>query len=160
MEGRSVITAIEVIIVLAVVLAGLGWLRSGTRRELRALHDSMDEAYHIPEVHYARDGIVNLDRCRANDVASVHQARPPETFRNLLLTPRQLERANIQRRLQGKPPLTRAGFLEAANNCPTYNRNSADWIAWFSRFNAREPSHMQLRSAVDGGALSVTIRPD
>lgn len=77
----------------------------------------------------------------------------------IILTPRQLERVNIQRKLNSRPPLNRAGFENAVAHAATRDRQpdtSANWLTYLILYEAFFDDHKTNRVACDA---SIAIRP-
>jgi hypothetical protein len=81
--------------------------------------------------------------------------------KSIFLTARELEHVNIKRRLSGKPPLTRAGFTNAAAlawDRPERQPDTvADWLTYLTVYECSIPGHTSPRTSVDTG---LTITPD
>lgn len=79
----------------------------------------------------------------------------------IALTPRDLERVNIQRRLAGRPPLNRAGFSNAVAHAWDQPRRQPDttqnWLTYLILYQVFSTDHQSPRVAVDQG---ITISPD
>ena len=79
----------------------------------------------------------------------------------IFLTPRQLERVNIQRKLRNKPPLNQAGFANAAAHAWDQPRrqpdNSSDWLMYFVMYECFFADHQSHLVAPSGG---LTIDPN
>ena len=79
----------------------------------------------------------------------------------IFLTPRQLERVNIQRKLRNKPPLNQAGFANAAAHAWDQPRrqpdNSSDWLMYFVMYECFIADHQSHLVAPSGG---LTIDPN
>lgn len=71
----------------------------------------------------------------------------------IVLSPRQLERVNIQRRLAGRQPLNRAGFSNAIAHAWDQPRRqpdtSSDWLTYLILYQCFLSDHQQHRVAVD-----------
>lgn len=73
------------------------------------------------------------------------------------LTARELERANIRRRLAERKPLSRAGFQAAIASAPTQYRTSDQWLNWFLIYEIVLAEHGSHSTAVNTG---ITVLPD
>ena len=87
---------------------------------------------------------------------------------SIFLTPRQLERVNIQRKLQGRQPLNRRGFTNAVAHAwdqhesthPTRQSqpvNTGDWLTYLILYECLFDDHSTGRTYVDTG---LTITPE
>lgn len=168
------------------VAVGLTLLHKRTRRELRKIHDvapwqephsaelrAIHEHDSLPRyaprgpvAHPLSEGEFEADAETVAHygpellLAMQRTQRPPEfgkrKRKTIPITPRVMEKANIQRKLMGRPPMSREGFLAAVDNCPVFNRDSRDWLTWFIMYEA-EPEHRQARVAVDTGYITVPV---
>jgi hypothetical protein len=81
-------------------------------------------------------------------------------LQEFILTPRQLEHINIQRKLRGKPPLNSAGFDEAVAYAWGEPRlrpiTLEDWVAYLMIYECFGAAHQA--NTVSCG-MSLTIRP-
>lgn len=79
----------------------------------------------------------------------------------IFLTPRQLERVNIQRKLRNKAPLNQAGFANAAAHAWDQPRrqpdNSSDWLMYFVMYECFIADHQSHLVSASG---SLTIDPN
>jgi hypothetical protein len=84
---------------------------------------------------------------------------------SIFLTPRQLERVNIQRKLQGRTPLNRWGFTNAAAHAARVARRTgtnqpttvSDWLTYLLLYETKFADHSSGRVYVDTG---LTITPE
>ena len=78
----------------------------------------------------------------------------------IFLTPRQLERVNIQRKLRNKPPLNQVGFANAAAHAWDQPRrqpdNSSEWLMYFVMYECLIADHQSHLVSASG---SLTIDP-
>lgn len=97
---------------------------------------------------------------------SIGSGKPPtrKAFGNrkpsIFLTPRQLERVNIQRKLRGRQPLNRRGFTNAVANAWQPGKqpdNTADWLTYLILYECLLDAHATGRVYVDTG---LTITPE
>lgn len=90
-------------------------------------------------------------------LAAPYGKRKPSIF----LTPRQLERVNIQRKLRGRQPLNRAGFSNAVAHAwdqPIRQPDTAtDWLTYLILYEVLWTDHATARVSVDTG---LTITPE
>jgi hypothetical protein len=86
---------------------------------------------------------------------------PPVKLPTIALTPRQIERVNIQRKLRGKPPLNRAGIKNAVAHAWDQPRkqpdNSGDWLVYLILYECLLSDHQGHTCAGAGG---FTIDPN
>lgn len=86
---------------------------------------------------------------------------PPVRKPPVYLTPRMLERANIERRRIGKPALNNAGFKNAAASAWDTGRrqpdNSTDWLTYLILYEVFIADHQQSHCGSTGG---ITIDPE
>lgn len=86
-------------------------------------------------------------------------AARPDRQPSIFLTPRQLERVNIHRKLRGRNPLNRAGFAHAAAYAAGQSRQPSsinDWLTYLILFECLD-EHSASRVFVDTG---LTITPE
>jgi hypothetical protein len=89
------------------------------------------------------------------------QRAPPRAKLTIALTPRQLERVNIQRKLRGKPPLNRDGFKNAVAHPWTaplavQPQSTADWLAYLIAYQCLLPAHEGMTRVSTG----LTVDPN
>jgi hypothetical protein len=93
-------------------------------------------------------------------VEAKYHPRPTSRKPTILLTPRQIERVNTQRKLRGAPCLNRKG-LATAIAYPTPAREQPqtpnNWLAYLVAYEVLSPSH---QTPYIGGHGSLTIDPN
>lgn len=81
--------------------------------------------------------------------------------RSIFLTPRQLERVNIQRKLRNRQPLNRAGFSNAVAHAWDQPQrqpdNTGEWLLYLLYYDCLFADHTTSRVSVDTG---LTITPE
>jgi hypothetical protein len=92
-------------------------------------------------------------------VEAKYHPRPTSRKPTILLTPRQIERVNTQRKLRGAPCLSRKGLTNAIAFPPTVRdpQTSDDWLAYLIACEVVAPAH---QTPYIGGHGSVTIDPN
>lgn len=85
-------------------------------------------------------------------------ARSNPRTRHVALTPRMIERVNIQRKLRGKPPMNRAGFQNAiahpwGRSDERRPSNDAGWLAYLIAYNVFSQDHMASTVGQAGGIM-------
>lgn len=112
------------------------------------------------------DGQADVNRPRSIRPVGKHPAlaHPYGIIRKphvVTLTPRQIERVNIARKLRGKPPLNRAGFknaISAAWDTPRREpQTSTDWLTYLLLYEVYFADHQSARCSGVGG---FTIDPN
>lgn len=94
------------------------------------------------------------DRPKPFPRSKLRQKRPADP---VILTTRMLESANISRRINGQPTLTRDGFKAAVASSPIQHRNSDDWIAYLILYQCLLADHQSSRAGV---SMGITVQPD
>lgn len=87
----------------------------------------------------------------------VPKSRPRFPADPVHLTARELERANIRRRLADRKPLSRAGFQAAVASAPQQYRTSDQWLNWFLIYEIVLSEHGSHSTTVSTG---ITVQPD
>lgn len=86
---------------------------------------------------------------------------PPTVHPTIALTPRMLERVNVQRKLRNKMPLNRAGFKNAVAHAwdrweVSQTMDQTQWLAYLIAYQVLIADHQSVRCAGAGG---LTIDP-
>jgi hypothetical protein len=90
--------------------------------------------------------------------------RIPTPTPRIPLTPRMLERVNIQRKMRGKQPLGKLGFRNAVahawdNQSSRQPEDQTGWLAYLIAFEVFDPDHTQARVACDYGLIVEPQQP-
>lgn len=118
-------------------------------------HPALDAPYGVGS------GFTGLAARASEHRKSMLAARASERRKSIFLTPRQLERVNIQRRLGGRSPLNRAGFTNAVAHAwdqPIRQPDTSnDWLTYLILYECLFADHTSPRV---GGTIGLTITPD
>lgn len=157
-------------------------LRLIARRAEKGFHKRLDDdiIYGVDDIPYDHRLAQMRDKFRADGTPPMRDRRPVgkhpalgmpyghsgqaanvTAHHRLTLTPRQLERVNIQRKLQGRAPLNRAGFSNAVSHAWDQPRKqpdtTSDWLTYLIMYEVFFADHQSSRVSCDTG---ITISPD
>lgn len=106
---------------------------------------------------------ITFERIRAEQPVRTFGKRPvpPTRKPTITLTPRMMERVNMQRRARGMAPLNRTGFKAAVSIASTDTRpapsTSSDWLTYLIMYECFFSDHA---SHTVGGTGGITIDPN
>lgn len=94
---------------------------------------------------------------KLSELSAPYTGKPPTTKPTVFLTPSMIERVNVERRRNGKPPLNRVGVLNAIAHAWDQPRRQPDttsnWLTYLIVYEVFISDHQQLHCSGVGGII-------